>query len=112
MTSTSNCMSFLKPLYVRMWKVRASNGKLMSMSFPAGRFRFMKSSLCFQPVIVTVPVGLQEVKFDVWPLRAAGQRAEGDPQAEGAALRGGSTGGLAVLTAIFGARRARSRCPR
>jgi hypothetical protein len=45
--------------------VRASNGKLMSMSFPAGRFRFMKSSLCFQPVIVAVPAGFQEEQFDV-----------------------------------------------
>ena len=45
------------------------------------------------------------------PLRAAGQRAEGDPQAEGTALRAGSSGALAVLTAIFSARLARSRCP-
>jgi hypothetical protein len=27
----------------------------------------MKSSLCFQPVIVTVPAGFQEEKFDVCP---------------------------------------------
>ena len=40
------------------------------------------------------------------PLRAAGQRAEGDPQAKGAALSSGSSGALAVLTAIIGA------CPR
>src|SRR4029077_17357143 len=38
------------------------------------------------------------------PLRAGGPRAQGDPQAEGAALRAGSSAALAVLTAIFGAR--------
>ena len=35
------------------------------------------------------------------PLRAAGQRAEGDPQAEGAALRAGSSGALAVLMSAW-----------
>ena len=38
------------------------------------------------------------------PLRAAGQRAEGDPQAEGAALRAGSSGALAILTPTIGDR--------
>ena len=38
------------------------------------------------------------------PLRAAGQRAEGDPQAEGASLRAGSTGALAILTPTIGDR--------
>jgi hypothetical protein len=37
------------------------------------------------------PHWLSGRKFDVWPLRAAGQRVEGDPQTEGAALRGGSS---------------------
>src|SRR6185312_6641699 len=63
MTSTSNCMSFLKPLYVRMWKVRASNGKLMSMSFPAGRFRFMQILALLSAAIVAVAGGFEEEVF-------------------------------------------------